>query len=68
MNRRGAKPAKLMGKEDSPVVNKEKEPDTFHNVVEQGDLTRFDKPKSANRKKKRNIHRNVQRRSGQNQK
>jgi cell fate regulator YaaT (PSP1 superfamily) len=68
MNRRGAKPAKLMGKEDAPVVNKEKEPDTFHNVVEQGDLTRFDQPKGANRKKKRNIHRNVQRRSGQNQK
>ena len=61
MNRKGKRPLKLMNKEEI-AAPREKEPDTFHNVVEQGDLTRFDKPKNANRKKKRNSHRNAQRR------
>lgn len=61
MNRKGKKPAKLLNREDAPAP-KDKEPDTFHNVVEQGDLTRFDQPKNANRKKKRNFQRNAQRR------
>lgn len=61
MNRKGKKPVKLLNREDAPAP-KEKEPDTFHNVVEQGELTRFDKPQNANRKKKRNSHRNAQRR------
>lgn len=64
MNRKGKKPAKLLNREDTPAP-KEKEPDTFHNVVEQGDLTRFDQPKNVNRKKKRNFHRNSQRRPAQ---
>ena len=60
MNKKGKKPDKLAGK-DQATAPKEKELDTFHNVVEQEDLTRFDKPKGAQRKMKRH-HRNQQRR------
>jgi cell fate regulator YaaT (PSP1 superfamily) len=62
MNRKGKRPERLLNREDAPAP-KDKEPDTFHNVVEQGDLTRFDKPKNPNRKKKRNFQRNSQRRN-----
>jgi hypothetical protein len=62
MNRKGKRPERLLNREDAPAP-KDKEPDTFHNVVEQGDLTRFDKPKNPNRKKKRNFQRNAQRRN-----
>ncbi len=58
MNRKGKKPEKLLLKENEAPG---KEMDTFHNVVGQEELTRFDKPKHAHRKKKRNIHRNAQR-------
>jgi len=63
MNRKGRRPERLLSKEDTPA-SKDREPDTFHNVVEQGDLTRFDKPKNANRKKQRNFQRNTHRRPG----
>jgi len=44
---------------DNTVVVKEL--DTFHAVVGQEELTRFDKPKNSNRKKKRNFQRNPHR-------
>lgn len=54
MNKKGKKPAKLMLTDVSPVP---KELDTFHKLVEQEDLTRFDRPKKGMRKKKRNYSR-----------
>jgi hypothetical protein len=58
LNKRGKKPERLLLTENSIV---EKELDTFHNVVGQEALTRFDKPKKSNRRKKRNFHRNPNR-------
>lgn len=58
MNKKGKRPDKLVITDHSTVV---KEPDTFHNVVGQEDLTRFDRPKTAVRKKKRNFHRGPRR-------
>lgn len=58
MNKKGKRPDKLVITDHSAVV---KEPDTFHNVVGQEDLTRFDRPKTAVRKKKRNFHRGPRR-------
>ena len=58
LNKRGKKPDRLLLKDNAPVV---KELDTFHAVVGQEELTRFDKPKNINRKKKRNFHRNPHR-------
>jgi cell fate regulator YaaT (PSP1 superfamily) len=54
MNKKGKKPERLLLKDDTVIV---KEIDTFHNVVGQEELTRFDKPKNTNRKKKRNFQR-----------
>jgi cell fate regulator YaaT (PSP1 superfamily) len=59
LNKKGKKPERLLLKDDSPVSVKEL--DTFHNVVGQEELTRFDKPKNTNRKKKRNFQRNANR-------
>ena len=59
LNKRGKKPERLLLKDDAPVPVKEL--DTFHNVVGQEELTRFDKPKNAKRKKKRNFQRNQNR-------
>lgn len=58
MNKKGKRPDKLVVTDHSTVV---KEIDTFHNVVGQEDLTRFDSPKTAVRKKKRNFHRGPRR-------
>ena len=55
LNRKGKKPERLLLRDDTVVV---KELDTFHAVVGQEELTRFDKPKNTNRKKKRNFQRN----------
>ncbi len=54
MNKKGKKPMKLMLTDISAAP---KELDTFHKLVEQEDLTRFDRPKKNIRKKKRNIAR-----------
>ena len=63
MNRNGKKPDKLIGEAN---INPKLETDTFHNVVGQEDLTRFDKPqKRHNRKKKRNFNRNRNNRPAQ---
>jgi cell fate regulator YaaT (PSP1 superfamily) len=58
LNIRGKKPEKLLT--ETHIV--EKELDTFHNVVGQEDLTRFDKPKKNRKRKKRNFNRNQNRR------
>jgi len=58
LNKRGKRPEKLLDKDSTPPPVA-KELDTFHNVVEQEALTRFDKPKNVHRKKKRNFHRNT---------
>ncbi|MBN1986480.1 MAG: hypothetical protein JW761_09260 [Prolixibacteraceae bacterium] len=50
LNRKGKKPEKIIV---GSTVNVKNELDTFHNVVGQEDLTRFDRPKSRSRKKKR---------------
>ena len=57
LNRKGKKPEKLITDESRLAA---KELDTFHNVVGQEDLTRFDKPKNK-RRKKRNYNRNQKR-------
>lgn len=59
MNKKGKKPERLLLRDDSTAPAKEL--DTFHAVVGQEELTRFDKPKNAKRKKKRNFHRNPNR-------
>lgn len=59
MNKKGKKPERLLLKDDSLATPKEL--DTFHAVVGQEELTRFDKPKNAKRKKKRNFQRNPNR-------
>lgn len=58
LNKKGKKPERLLLQDDKIVV---KELDTFHNVVGQEALTRFDKPKNNNRRKKRNYQRNPRR-------
>ena len=58
LNRKGKKPDKLLS-EDGRMPAKEL--DTFHNVVGQEALTRFDKPKKNKRRKKRNFSRNQKR-------
>jgi cell fate regulator YaaT (PSP1 superfamily) len=59
LNKKGKKPERLLLRDDSTAPAKEL--DTFHAVVGQEDLTRFDKPKNAKRKKKRNFQRNPNR-------
>ena len=59
LNKKGKKPEKLI--EDSNSFSKTKD-DTFHNMVGQEDLNRFDKPKKRPlRKKKRHHGRHLQR-------
>ncbi|MCG6188733.1 PSP1 domain-containing protein [Maribellus maritimus] len=58
LNRKGKRPEKLVVENRSDLKN---ELDTFHNVVGQEDLNRFDRPKRKSRKKKRNHNRNVNR-------
>ena len=58
LNKKGNKPEKLLSEENIAAT---KEIDTFHNVVGQEALTRFDKPKKTNRRKKRNFNRNQKR-------
>lgn len=58
LNKMGKKPEKLNS--DKPIAAKNTE-DTFQNMVGQEDLTRFDKPRNQNRKKKRFVNRNVNR-------
>jgi cell fate regulator YaaT (PSP1 superfamily) len=58
MNRKGMKPERLDSGEKKAVLQ---EADTFHNVVGQEDLNRFDRPKNSNRRKKRNFHRGPKR-------
>jgi len=55
LNRKGKKPDKLVVPDNSPVTQNT---DSFHNVVGQEELTRFDRPKKSSRKKKRNFQRN----------
>ncbi|WP_167604587.1 PSP1 domain-containing protein [Maribellus sediminis] len=63
MNRKGKKPEKLViEKYDGGV----KELDTFHNVVGQEDLTRFDRPKQQDHRRNRNKKRNPNRNQPQN--
>jgi cell fate regulator YaaT (PSP1 superfamily) len=59
LNKKGKKPERLLLRDDSTAPAKEL--DTFHAVVGQEELTRFDKPKNAKRKKKRNFQRNPNR-------
>ena len=64
MNRKGKKPEKLVV--DQYDTGKQKQ-DTFHNVVGQEDLTRFDRPKKGrNRQQNRSKKRHSNRNSGQN--
>ena len=58
MNRNGKKPDKLVSGEKKIIVHDQ---ESFHNVVGQEALTRFDHPKKGNRKKKRNLHRGTKR-------
>lgn len=60
LNRRGKKPDKLINGEHQTTAA---QADTFHNVVGQEELTRFDRPKKSSRKKKRNNQRNPRRKS-----
>jgi len=55
LNRKGKKPDKLVISDNSPAPQNI---DSFHNVVGQEELTRFDHPKKNSRKKKRNFQRN----------
>lgn len=57
MNRAGKKPERLIEEGMQPLAKKE---DTFHNVVGQDDLHRFDRPKLHQRKKKRHFKRGPQ--------
>ncbi|MEN8118270.1 MAG: regulatory iron-sulfur-containing complex subunit RicT [Bacteroidota bacterium] len=63
MNRSGKKPERLVADsyESSP-----KKSETFHNMVGQEDVNRFNRPKKQNRKKNRNFKRNVKRSSNPN--
>ncbi len=57
MNRNGKKPEKLIDQNDAGY-GKEKPVNEYENVVGQDSLTRFDKPKSSNRRGKRDFNRN----------
>ncbi|MFV0593595.1 MAG: regulatory iron-sulfur-containing complex subunit RicT [Draconibacterium sp.] len=61
MNRKGRKPEKLV---TTQYENTTRQEDTFHNVVGQEDLNRFDKP-ARGRRKNRNNKRSQRRPSGQ---
>ncbi len=61
MNRKGMKPDKIVSEDKKENIQ---DPDTFHNVVGQEDLNRFDRPRKMNRKKKRNFHRGPKRKPG----
>lgn len=61
LNKRGKKPAKLVTADHNTVTSNE--PDTFHNVVGQEELTRFDRPSKKSRKKKRNFQRHPRNRA-----
>jgi cell fate regulator YaaT (PSP1 superfamily) len=54
LNKRGKKPENLLSNEDHISVQNN---DSFHNVVGQDDLHRFDRPKKHTRKRKRNYKR-----------
>jgi len=58
MNKRGRKPENLLANSGDVAL---KANDSFHNVVGQDDLHRFDRPKKQNRKKKRNYKRRPKR-------
>ncbi len=60
MNRRGKKPEKLIEEDKNHVKNGT---DTFHDVVGQEDLNRFDSPKKKPQKRKRHYKRNTNRRT-----
>lgn len=64
LNKKGKKPEKLVLTDFNAPP---KEIDTFHNVVGQEELTRFDRPKKQNRNKRRNPNRNPQRKQRPNQ-
>ncbi|RIJ48784.1 hypothetical protein D1614_09670 [Maribellus luteus] len=54
MNRKGRKPDKLVIEQ---YENNTKQEDTFHNVVGQEDLNRFDKPQSRKKSRNKRSHR-----------
>ncbi len=58
LNKRGKKPEKLLLSDESFDT---KGNESFHNVVGQDDLHRFDRPKKQKRKKRRNFNRNPRR-------
>jgi hypothetical protein len=64
MNRAGKRPEKLVTEEKEVRKN---EAETFHNMVGQEDLTRFDRQKSQPRKKKRHHGRNANRKPATNE-
>ncbi|WP_319500513.1 regulatory iron-sulfur-containing complex subunit RicT [uncultured Draconibacterium sp.] len=64
LNRNGKKPEKLVIEKYDAGAQKE---DTFHNVVGQEDLDRFDRAKKSTRSKKRSNRRNPNRGRNQNQ-
>lgn len=56
MNKAGKKPERIA----SDTLNSIKKEETFHNVVGQDDLNRFDRPKPKNRRKKRHYRKGPQ--------
>ncbi len=64
MNRNGKKPEKLVTEKFDSGQQKN---DTFHNVVGQEDLNRFDKPKNQTRRKSRNSRRKPNQNQNQSQ-
>jgi len=64
MNRNGKKPEKLVTEKFDSDQQKN---DTFHNVVGQEDLNRFDKPKNQTRRQSRNSRRQPNRNQNQGQ-
>ena len=58
LNRKGIKPEKLIISDAKAVAQ---DAESFHNVVGQEDLNRFDQPKRNKRKKKRSFHRGPKR-------
>jgi len=58
MNKKGRKPEKLVTDQQTSSVSKD---DTFHNMVGQEDLNRFDKPQTQHHRKSRNKQRNQKR-------
>ncbi len=59
LNRKGKKPEKLENGEQRAALSS----DSFHNMVGQEELTRFDRPKNYSRKKKRSNQRYPRRKS-----